>query len=143
MLKKTNIFFIFIVSLVFYSLSCNAENLPLAFYTGNYNIIGKEAITGKPYTGIATIEVTKDKKLKITQKIGANKPVDLTATFRKASPGEGMVMIAKWPKPSDLYMACLTSIDLSNYPRITCLWGAKNTPHKQLGLQALFPTGRS
>lgn len=111
---------------------------PLSHFVGDYTIIGKTPLTGKLYTGKVTLKKENNQLIMIRQ-VENEPPLTLKTYFKKPFEGATMLM-ADWPEPSELSIACLDTIDLDNDLRLTCLWAKKGSIHSdKLGLEAMFP----
>ncbi len=134
-MKRTIIFFLCLYFFTAQAKHC--EECALKYIiTGHYTAIGRLPDSEHTYTSSIDIKELKDHSYSAIEKIKPNENRNWRGQFKKASPGEGYVLHLERQKD---HLACLVSIDLDNYARLTCLWKKSNQKSNKLGYVALFP----
>ncbi len=132
---------IIILTLSLYFLTAQAEQCDestlKALIPGHYTVVGRLPNSDKTFSSIMDIKANEDHTFIAIEKIKSKVMRKWNGYYKNASPGEGCVLhlVNKQNK-----LACLVSIDLDNYARLTCLWKNSNQNAQRLGLVALFPT---
>ncbi len=112
---------------------------PAGFFAGSYIVVGKAADNGGVYDGTATIDVVGE-EFRLYKRFGG-----LVTTWPgrfevPMPPGEGTVLRFRNVK-SKIVSTCLWTVDLDNYPRLSCLIPIRERdgPATVPGLEVFYP----
>jgi hypothetical protein len=81
----------------------------LTFIQGKYTVVGREAGSGKPYSGVMLIENVDNKTVRMIETVKQQPKRVWIGQFRMASPGEGWVLAVEGKRGS---MACPFNVPL-------------------------------
>jgi len=104
---------------------------------GTYDMIGRDPVTQKPYTGLVEIEYSSS-SYKLTRIIDNDK-ITGDAWIEYCGPDKTLHFFMKYhTSPNSLELFCSLNADGGNYYRITCRSKYDGSSWEEKGLEALF-----
>lgn len=111
---------------------------PAGFFAGDYVVVGRHPGPGAAYAGAARIEAQGDDAMIIERTIDGV-VTRAAARFRNLAPLMDAVVLDIHGPDGTIDGSCLWTVDLDNYPRLTCLRASESGTRDSLGHEALFP----
>jgi hypothetical protein len=108
----------------------------LGYFVGNYDVIGRDARTGQPFTGSGRFSLSKSLEV---QWLGRSGPVSGTAWIELCGADAIPILrIAFREAGTEFDGQCRFQSELDNYARVTCRVAARGLPNSTEGLLAFF-----
>ena len=113
---------IIVVALLVFTQPVNAEDPqpPATFFAGSYAVIGQRATDQPPYAGTAVIETVDDEQLVLELTIDGV-IVREQVSIADLEPMADATVLNLHDEAGMIVGSCLWTVDLDNYPRLTCL----------------------